>query len=96
MVLVHQIKGASVVEFTRLAASQLLVVQEGRVWTQLGEEMEQMCIMWECIVRGNQSDLWTGRFQCLINSVLSHKYCASLTYLCDNSVFVCITGHHLD
>lgn len=43
MVLVHQIKGASVDEFTRLATSQLLLVQEGRVWTQLREEMGHVC-----------------------------------------------------
>lgn len=45
MVLVHQVKGASMDQFTRLATSQLLVVQEGRVWTQLSEEMGETCVM---------------------------------------------------
>lgn len=41
MVLVHQVEGASVNEFARLATTQLLVVQEGRVWTQLREKTGQ-------------------------------------------------------
>lgn len=43
MVLVHQVEGASVNEFARLATTQLLVVQEGRIWTQLWEKKQDRC-----------------------------------------------------
>lgn len=43
MVLVHQVEGASVNESAGLATTQLLVVQEGRIWTKLWGKKQDRC-----------------------------------------------------
>lgn len=65
MVLVHQVEGASLGEFTRLSPAELLTVQEAGIWTQLWKKIGHVwtldCSIFTVTVFGmldNQGGSW--------------------------------------